>query len=126
MRLFIACLVAIGLSAGEPCLCGSSLAAGSGSAQGARPAPKRCCCGKPGPCRCRSACCQKSAPDKSAPLQQKRGNNDTSGAAKVLSHYLVALEADASAGWSSGKSPCTLASLVSAATLQLQHVRLQI
>jgi hypothetical protein len=47
--------------------------------------------------------------------------------AKVLSHYLVALAyGDEGAGWSSGKSPYALASLITPATLQLQHVRLQI
>jgi hypothetical protein len=45
----------------------------------------------------------------------------------VLSHYLVALTSgDASAAWSSGRSPYGLASLLSPATLQLQHVRLQV
>jgi hypothetical protein len=47
--------------------------------------------------------------------------------AKLLSHYLVAFApGDASAAWSSGKSPYALASLLSSATLQLQHVRLQV
>src|SRR5208337_5403634 len=91
IRSIITCLIAIGLSGGEPCFCGSSLAAGNDSSHCSMPAPKRCCCGKPGPCRCRSGCCQKSAPDKSVPLQQSRTNNDTSGAAKVLSQYLVAI-----------------------------------
>ncbi len=126
IRFIITCLIAIGLSGGETCLCGSSLAAGSGSSHCAKAAPKVCCCGKPGPCRCRSACCQKSAPDKSVPLQQNK-TNDSSGVAKVLSHYLVAFApGDASAAWFSGKSPYALASLLSPATLQLQHVRMQV
>ncbi len=127
IRFIITCLIAVGLSGGESCLCGSSTAAGSDSTHCSMPAPNRCCRGKPGPFRCRSVCCQKSAPDKSVPLQQSRTNNDTSGAAKVLSQYLVALTSgDASAAWSSGKSPYALASLLSPATLQLQHVRLQV
>jgi len=128
-RLFITCLIAIGLSGGESCLCGSSLAAGSGSSHFAKAASKHCCCCgmNGGVCRCRSGCCQKSAPDKSVPLQQNRTNNETSGAAKVLSHYLVALASgDASAAWSSDKSSYAFASLLSPATLQLQHVRLQV
>jgi hypothetical protein len=66
-------------------------------------------------------------PENSAPLQQNRTNNDTSGAAKVLSHYLVALtSADAAARVTAGNSPYALASLITPATLQLQHVRLQV
>ena len=126
-RLVITCLIAIGLGGGESCLCGSSVAAGGGSSHCAKAASKRCCCGKSGVCHCRSCCCQKPTPDKSAPLQQNKSNEDTSGASKVLSQYLVALTSgDASAAWSSGKSPYALASLLSPATLQLQHVRLQV
>jgi hypothetical protein len=47
--------------------------------------------------------------------------------AKVVSNYLIALAAaDRAAGASSGKSPYALASLITPATLQLQHVRLQV
>ena len=124
IRLFITCLIAIGLGGGESCLCGSSLAAGSGSSHCAKPRLSAAVAvgSLGGACRCRWGCCQKPAPDKSVPLQQSRTNN-AYGTPKVLSHYLVALTTvDASAGWSSGKSPYALASLLSPATLQLQHV----
>jgi hypothetical protein len=43
-----------------------------------------------------------------------------------LSHFLVAFANGDQAGWSGGKSPYALASFSTPATLQLQHVRLQI
>ena len=128
IRLLITCLIAIGLSAGEPCLCGSSVAGGSNPST-ARASTKRCCCcAKHGRvCHCGSGCCGKSVPEKNVPLHQNNRNNDTSSVAKTLSHYVIALASvDADAGVASGRSPGALAALTTSSTLQLQHVRLQI
>jgi hypothetical protein len=72
-------------------------------------------------------CCQRPAPDKGNPGPRSRSNDDGTGVAKVLSHYLLAIVAcDTTAGSQSGKSPYALSANGNSFSLQLQHVRLQI
>jgi hypothetical protein len=116
---------------GEPCFFGSLNAAESSFSGDAGPVSKHhhCCCNmKPGAvCHCGMACCQCVAPVKGIPTPRNRSNEDNSGTAKVLSHYLLAIAAtDNAAGARSSKSPYVLSSADTLLTLQLQHVRLQI
>lgn len=74
------------------------------------------------------ACCQKQTPDKSNPAQPNQQNSGkaSSGQVKGLVQILVALSSgDGIGGWS-GSSSFESASCAAPATLQLQHVRLQI
>ena len=128
IRFVMTCLVAAGLSSGEVCLCGSSPATCHSTADGANTPAEPCCCNLEtgGTCRCHTASCQEQTPDKSSPVQQNTGNNNHPGQVKGLTQSLVALAcADGLGGWS-GNSRFESASSAAPATLQLQHVRLQI
>ena len=128
IRLAMTCLVMAGLSTGETCLCASSAAACHSTALGAKlPAKACCCCGLQGDgkCHCKMPCCQKQAPNKTAPLQQDTSTRNCA-CEKCLSQAICAFTGvEGGNGWSGG-SPHQLTSSASPATLQLQHVRLQI
>ncbi|HEV2970544.1 MAG TPA: hypothetical protein VGY55_11290, partial [Pirellulales bacterium] len=83
IRFVLTCLIAIGLSGGESCVCGSSVS-GKNQQQCAKQAPGKhvpgqCRCGmKGGVCHCGAGCCcQNSAPDKTVPINQNNRGNST-------------------------------------------------
>ena len=80
-----------------------------------------------GHCRCGSSCCcQKPVSNKGIPLPKTPGNENTSGPAKALLQHAAAVASTDAAACSSGESRYTSAEFLLPATLQLQHVRLQI
>ena len=128
IRFVLTCLVAAGVGGGETCWCGSLPVACQRTALGGNlPVKSCCCCAKAGRgCCCHGACCRKQTPLKSSPGQSDHQNTGK-GASGWVKGLVVTMAAHATAaGRRFAGAPYELASSASPATLQFEHVRLQI